>query len=759
MVVAISTPTQIVKRDGRTVAFNTENIKLAIYQCLEYIEAHKVSNFSNAENLTEKVVNLLSVKFANKVPTVEDVQDTVVYMLQSEAMYEEAEHYIIYRHEHAKEREANYIPPEVIKAHEEDEQYFPTPLQRFQFLDKYSRFNYELGRRETWVETVDRTTRFLEELAVKQNSSLDNHDIFYEIRQAILNMRVMPSMRLLAMAGEPARRNNAVLYNCSYLPIDSIESMCEVMDLLMHGCGVGFSVEFENIDKLPKVVGKLPRVSSTIKHVISDSQEGWVGALGLGLSAWFNGDDVEFDFSLIRPQGSVLRTKGGRASGPEPLRQLLSFIHERIRSRAGKKLRSIDVHDIVCSIGNAVVSGGVRRSALISLFDEDDADMITCKTGDNFTNNIHRQNANNSAVWKNMNDITQYEFTRRMMQIFEGGMGEPGIFARDVAMATMPLRRVDENAHYGCNPCGEIVLKPFQFCNLSIAVYRPDDTFETLCEKVRLATIIGTIQSTATYFPSLRSIWKVNCDKERLLGVDITGQYDSPPLSNKQFSRLQQIVIDTNKEFADLLGINPSLSTTCVKPSGNSAVLLNTSSGIHPRWSKYYIRNVRVTANSPMAKVLQEAGMRLYPDVGQDATNPNVWVVGFPVKSPDGAIVREDVGAIDQCVLYLQNKRYWTEHNPSVTIYYKPNEVLTLINWLWENRVYIGGMTFLPHSEGNYILPPYQEITEEEYNEVISQMPESIPFVRLYKYDNNQDNTNVLATPACEGPVCELPVQ
>lgn len=759
MVVAVRVPTQIVKRSGETVPFDKTKIENAIIRCYQSIEPEHKWTDEELENTgtfyADKVINVLSIR--EGIPTVESVQDIVVFILQSHGEYAAAEHYIIYRHEHTKLREAEFIPQDILDTFQEDQSYFPTQLQRLQFYDKYSRFNYELGRRETWIETVDRGWGFLRELAFNQNPALRNNDNFQrimgEVYEGILNMKVMPAMRLMAMAGPAARRNNATIYNCSYLPIDSINAFCELMSNSMDGCGVGFSVEFDYIDKLPKVQKQAGFDSPNF--VVEDSEEGWIAALRFGLNQWISGLDVHFDTSLVRPKGTPLKTKGGRASGPEPLKDLLAFIRERILSRQGKKLTTLDVHDICCAIGNAVVSGGVRRTALISIFDPDDEAMLNCKSGDFATDNKQRWNANNSAVI-DTDTMNQTDFVRFMWTMFESKRGEPGIFARNNAVQMMPERR-NQKYKFGTNPCGEINLRPRQFCNLTDVIARKDDTFEVLAYKVRLATIIGTIQSCATYFPNLPYEWKRNCEEERLLGVGLTGQLECDFLREnpKSLSGLREIAVDTNKQIAEMLGINQSASITCVKPNGNSSVLFDCSSGLHARWAQYYLRNVRITASSPLVKVLQDSGYELKPELGQDAINPYTWVVGFPVKSPEGAVVRDNWDAIDQCEWWLENKLKWTEHNPSVTIYYTENEIIDLLRWLWDHKSKISGMSFLPRDDAKYDLLPYVTITEDEYNDMIARQ-KPIKFERIYLYEK-EDFSTATQEAACTTDICELP--
>lgn len=1014
---SIEPPTTIIKRDGRIVDFDVYRIEHALTKCFASFGRRP---HTHVAELAQRVVNIIAAKSHGKSPTVEEVQDTVEMVLQAAGEFEAAKRYILYRAEHAKEREVRPIPAEIRQAFDESDRYFPTALQKFQFFDKYSRFDYELGRRETWIETVDRSVSFLREIS---QNKLD--DATYDrVRTAILEMRAMPSMRLLAMAGPAARRTNIAIYNCSYMPVDSIDSFVEALIISMSGCGVGFSVENKYVEQFPRI--KRQTGKPAIQYTVEDSAEGWAEALRFGLQTWFDGGDVQFDLSQLRPAGAPLRIKGGRASGPEPFRQMLDFCRSRILSRQGSFLRSLDAHDMMCSVGSAAVSGGVRRTAMISLFDYDDHDMLHSKDGDFDRDNSQRWNANNSAVWP-AGGLTQLEIAQQVLTMVESGRGEPGIFNRQGTIDMRPERR--KAAEFGTNPCvtgdtwvltnrgprqvvdligmqhtsiidgkayqtteqgfwetgfkqvlhlqteegynlrltenhkvlavpymsrkterfewmeagklrpgdqiklhnhrsfvwdgegnedegwllgslvgdgtfdqktarlvfwgehrqkmadyavqtlryigktrsdfqghdqvdhnrtivaaaalrdlaqdygiyhgnkritfqieatssafhqgflrglfdadgsvigtqnkgvsvrlaqsdlellhavqrmllrlgiastiydhrrpaglrllpdghggskeyecradhelvisndnlqlfastvgfkdpdkkqrlddclddykripnrerfvvtvksiqpdgeelvydcsvpninafdanglyvhncGEIILRGMQFCNLTAAVARADDTFETLREKVEVATIIGTIQSMATHFPGLRPQWKENCEEERLLGVDITGQMDSPVAQDPDVQRkLRQIAVDVNKEYAAKLGINQSVSVSCVKPSGNSSQLLDCSSGLHARWAPYYIRNVRVSSHSPIYKVLRDAGVPMDPENGQTRDNATTWVIHFPVKAPEGAITRNSRTAIEQCNYWLQNKLNWTEHNPS----------------------------------------------------------------------------------------------
>jgi ribonucleoside-diphosphate reductase alpha chain len=739
----IQMPATIVKRDGRVVPFDIGRIEGAMARCFASMGREPRTPIGE---LARRTVNIVAAQTNGTPPTVEGVQDIVEMVLQAAGEFDAAKHYILYRAEQARKREQRPVPEEVRQAFAESSAYFPTALQKFQFFDKYSRFNYELGRRETWIETVDRSVDFMYELAGSRLSA----ETYERIRRAILEMRAMPSMRLLAMAGPAARRNNVTIYNCSYQPVESIDSFVEALIISMSGCGVGYSVETKYVENFPRI--KRQTAAAPLLFTVEDSAEGWADALRFGLTTWFEGGDVRFDLSLLRSAGAPLKTKGGRASGPEPLRVMLEFIRSRILARQGGFLRPIDAHDMMCAVGNAAVSGGVRRTAMISLFDYDDTEMRLCKSGDFERENSQRWNANNSAIW-NHDSLTQQEFVHRFMEMIDSGRGEPGIFNRQASVEMRPERR--QEAEFGTNPCGEILLRPWEFCNLTAAVARADDTFDSLRDKVEVATLIGTIQSLATYFPGLRPMWQQNCDAERLLGVDITGQMDSPIAQDAQVKQqLRQIAVETNQQAAQSLGINQSAAVTCVKPSGNSSQFLDCASGLHARWAPYYIRNIRVAATSPLFKVLRDAGAPMDPENGQTPEDANTWVIHFPVKSPESAITRNDRSAVQQCEFWLQNKLHWTEHNPSVTITYRPEEIIDLIKWVWEHRDVIGGMAFLPAFDANYSQMPYVEVSQEEYERLVAVFPE-LDFSKIYRYED-KDLTNAAQEMACVSGRCEV---
>ena len=734
-------PVEVIKRDGHKGPFDPERIANALERCFQ---SAKPADHISIEELTNQVVNVVAAKY--DVPTVEQIQDIVEMVLQAAGEYEAAKAYILYRAEHEKMRQLRPVPEEVKAAFDESDQYFPTQIQKFQFYDKYSRFNYDLGRRETWVETVNRAIEYLREISENRLEDAD----YERLRTGILEMQVMPSMRLLAMAGDPARRSNIAIYNCSYLPVDSIDSFVEALIISMNGCGVGFSVERKYIENMPRIQRQTGEHRGT--YVVPDTSDGWSEALRTALQTWFDGANIDFDYSQVRPAGAPLKIKGGRASGPEPLRQMINFAKQRVLARQGGFMTSLDAHDIMCAVGGAAVSGGVRRTAMISLFDYDDNEMRHCKDGDFWHTNAQRWNANNSAVWPNR-ELSQQEIATFVLDMVRSERGEPGIFNRRAAIENRPERRLA--AEFGTNPCGEIILRPFQFCNLSSAVARADDTFETLKDKVELATILGSIQSMATNFPGLRPQWQQNCEEERLLGVDLNGQMDSPVCQDPDVqSRLRYVAVETNRIYAKKLGINQSVAVTAVKPSGNSSQLMNSASGLHARWAPYYIRNVRVGTHTPIFKVLQDEGVPMDPENGQTVQNATTWVAHFPVKSPASAQTRTSRSALEQCEYWLQNKVHYTEHNPSVTITYQSDEVIDIIKWIWEHQDKIGGMAFLPAIDAQYDQMPYVDISRDEYERLAKHFPH-IDFSKVYRYEE-RDLTTAAQELACMSGQCDL---
>lgn len=630
---------------------------------------------------------------------------------------------------------------------------FSTPIQGLQFYDKYSRWSHKLGRRETWAETAARVIDFFASELQRRQLALPS-TAWIELERGILNLEAMPSMRVIQMAGPALNRCNVGAYNCAYLPIDSWDAFGELLYILMQGTGAGFSVEVDYVDRLPRI--RRQKGNPPSKYTVPDSTEGWCFALTHGLKTWAAGDDIEFDFSRIRPQGTVLKTKGGRASGPDPLRQLLEFTRHKLLAAQGRRLDPIDAHDIACFCGQIVQVGGVRRAALISLSDLDDRDMREAKDGQFWLNNVQRAMANNSVVYDERPKASI--FMEEWLALAKSGTGERGIFNRGGLGKQLPKRR-QRRKDFGVNPCGEIILRPRQFCNLSIAIARPEDTEESMERKVALAAMFGTLQSLLTDFKYISPKWRENCEEERLLGVDITGQLDCPLLSPqnpnrpKLLSRLRDVAIKTNTEMANVLKINPSAAVTCVKPSGNSAQLFNCASGLHPRYAQYYIRRLRIGAYTPIAQLLKDQGVPWHPEVGQVAEQATVLVFEFPVAAPEGALTRHDMSAIDQLENWLDLKRYYTEHNPSVTIYVNDEEWPAVGAWVYEHFDEIGGLSFLPKDGGVYELAPYEEITEEEYRRRAEALP-SVDFSKLPDYETS-DMTEVNREFACTGDRCE----
>lgn len=747
-------PTQIKKRNGDIVAFDVLRIEQAVAKCYDDVYAADSQPKLASADVAESVARTIAAKFKNETPTVEAVQDAVEFALLAAGDFDAAKHYILYRDQHAQNRSKREVPAEVKEAFDADKAIFYEPSQQFNFYDKYSRYNWDLGRRETWIETVDRTVDHLRWEVEQHKPGAIGEETFSRIHRAILNQEVMPSMRLLAMAGPAARRNSMALYNCSYLPVKDIQSFVEAMLISMAGCGVGYSVEREYVEQFPRV--KRQRKNQEVAvHYIEDSTEGWAEALKLGLEAWWDGRDIRFDDMLVRPAGAPLKTKGGRASGPEPLTTMLAFLRQTILSRQGTYLRTIDAHDMMCAVGEAAVQGGVRRTAMICLFDWDDHEVRTCKDGPWGSWPKVRTNANNSAVWPE--DVTDIDIMQQMLDMIKAKSGEPGIFSRANAQKNKPKRR--KKAQFGTNPCGEILLRPYGFCNLTQAVSRPGDTLEDLERKVELSTIVGTIQSLSTRFPGLRDDWKQNCEEERLLGVDLTAQVDCEMLrpgadgGDDVRRQLRQLVQTVNEEFAWKLGINPAAANTCNKPAGNSAELLNSSNGIHRRHAEFYERRMIVGAHTPLFKVLRDAGAPMEPQFGQTAETASKWVVTFPKRSPEGAPVKSDASAVEQCEFWLLNKENWTEHNPSCTITYCEDEVVDLIAWVVKNKDKIGGLSFFPLSDAVYAQAPFQEITEEEYNRQVATFPE-IDYSLVYSYELD-DMTTAAQELACFAGVCE----
>ena len=615
--------------------------------------------------------------------------------------------------------------------------------QQFIHRSRYARYLEDKGRRETWEETVG---RYMENVV----GSKVEQDVADQIRKAILNMEVMPSMRGLMTAGKALERDNVALFNCSYIPCDHPRAFDEAMYILMCGTGVGFTVERQDISKLPVVSDEMHDTDTTI--VVEDSKLGWSKAFKELISMLYAGQVPKWDVDKVRPAGARLKVFGGRASGPEPLISLFKFCVKTFKGAVGRKLTSIECHDIMCKIGETVVVGGVRRSALISLSNLSDDRMRHAKSGAWWENNPQRSLANNSVCYTEKPDMLA--FMKEWQAMYESQSGERGIFNRIAAKKQAGKNgRRDTNHDFGTNPCSEIILRPYQFCNLTEVVCRADDTFESLKRKVELATILGTIQATFTDFRYLRSIWKRNTEEEALLGVSFTGLMDSPLKdmyyeSSDQLEALKQHAVEVNKLWASRLGINQSTAITCVKPSGTVSQLVDSASGLHPRFSDFYIRRVRNSINDPLTQFLASQGVPWE----MDKVSPNTAVFSFPQKSPDGAVCKDGLTAIEQMKYWKHIQDNWCEHKPSITVYYGADEYMELGAWVWEHFDEVSGVAFLPRLEHTYEQAPYEEITKEQYE----QLKETMPSIDWSKFTESEDNTEGSQTLACFGSSCEI---
>lgn len=627
--------------------------------------------------------------------------------------------------------------------------------QNFIALSRYARWRDEDNRRETWAETVE---RYMLNVVVPviyskdRESKVDwsDHDDYKALRESILNIEVMPSMRALMTAGKALDRDHVAGYNCSYLPVDSPRAFDETMYILMCGTGVGFSVERQYVGNLPVVPQNLEAGPMV---VVADSKQGWATALRTLVELLYAGVVPTFDFSRVRPAGERLKTFGGRASGPDPLEALFNFVIETFKGAVGRKLTSIECHDLLCKIGEVVVVGGVRRSALISLSNLSDDRMRGAKNGQWWEDNGQRALANNSACYTERPDL--HVFMSEWQSLYASRSGERGLFNRE-ASRTQAARngRRDCGYDFGTNPCSEIILRPYQFCNLSEVVVRSTDTAETLERKVRLATILGTIQSTFTDFKYLRAIWRKNTEEERLLGVSLTGLLDNVDLVRTPglLSRLRQVAIDVNKEYAEKLGIPQSTAITCVKPSGTVSQLVDSASGIHTRYDHYYIRTVRGDIKDPITQFLIDQGVPNEPDI----TKPKDTVVfSFPQKAPPKAVTRHDLTAIEHLEFWKFVQEEWCEHKPSITINVKEHEWLDVQAWVWKNWDVLSGVSFLPFSDHTYKQAPYQPIDEATYTRLVADMPVVVEWSRLPEYEK-VDTTTGSQELACTGGVCEI---
>jgi ribonucleoside-triphosphate reductase len=632
--------------------------------------------------------------------------------------------------------------------------HLPTPYQEFIHLSRYSRWLEEEGRRESWEETVNRYFNYFDKHLKENTKCKLDKETREELRQAVLNLEVMPSMRSLMTAGEALDRDNTAGYNCSYVAVNRVRAFDEILYILMCGTGVGFSVERQYVDKLPTIAEEFTDSDTTI--VVQDSKAGWAKAYKELVSLLIGGQIPRWDLSKIRPAGARLKTFGGRASGPKPLDDLFRFSVDTFRRAAGRKLTSIECHDIVCKIAEVVVVGGVRRSALISLSNLTDERMRDAKTGAWWEANPQRALANNSVVYKEKPEIGT--FMEEWVSLYKSKSGERGIFNRDACQKTVAKLgdRRDASYEFGTNPCSEIILRDREFCNLTEVIVRPNDTMETLARKVRLASILGTWQASLTNFPYLSSEWKKNCEEEALLGVSLTGILDNTMMRDTHglkanLTNLKEMAVKVNAEWAKKLGINPAAAITCIKPSGTVSQLTDAASGIHARHNEYYIRTVRADRKDPLCQMMIEKGFTHEPCVMKP---DSVMVFSFPMKA-QGSITRNDMTAIEHLELWLAYQRYWCEHKPSITVTVREHEWMEVGAWVYKHFDEISGISFLPHSDHSYRQAPYQDCTKEQYEELLAATPKGVDWSELKKWEKT-DTTVGTQTFACSGDKCEL---
>lgn len=774
---------KVMKRHGSLEDFNANKIRTAVFECFSDLkrktqtEQFKSISREEVDNLAwevtydviNEICNNIEKEPSSKKPVlkIEEIQSYVYYSMKKIAekfendsekkifLSKAMESYVNYRLTKHLLRKSSISKVsgkneyyEYCKVIEQDRKYFKQDYQYFQFISKFARWNAEKNRRETWTETCERVINFFKK-HIGKNTLKEN--VWNQLHEYLITMKATPALRVIQMAGPALERCNIGVYNCSYLPISDLKSFSEILYILMQGTGVGFSVENKYIQNLPTI--KSQTGNKPLHFVVPDTTEGWCDALYLGLNSWFNGEDVIFDYSQIRPAGARLFTKGGRASGPEPLKQLLLFTRKLILSKQGKKLSSLDCHDIACMIGRIVQVGGVRRASEISLSDLSDEQMRYAKFGDWYINNSQRAMANNSAVYEcKPNSI---DFMNEWLALAKSQSGERGIFNRQAAKLSCSRR--NNSYDFGTNPCAEIILRPYGLCNLSIAIARPDDDIDSLAEKVKVATIFGIIQACFTKFSYVREDWKKNAEEERLLGVDITGQMDCPLLQPQNPNRenllkyLKSVVEITAKEYSQILGINMPAALTCVKPSGDSSQLFDCSAGVHPRYANFYIRRFRCSVNDPVARLLISEGVPYHYESYDDS----IVVFDFYVKTENNkSIIRNQLSAIEQLENWLVWKTNWAEHSVSCTIYVKENEWLEVGNWVYNHFDKITGLSFLPYDSGIYSLTPYEEITEKEYYQGIEKFP-TINWAKLMRFEQD-DHTTTAREYACTSDACSF---
>lgn len=625
--------------------------------------------------------------------------------------------------------------------------------QQYIAKSRYSRFLDSQQRREDWYETVDRYMDFMKDHLYGSHKYKVPMEVDSELREAIKNLEVVPSMRSIMTAGKALERDNTAGYNCSYLPVDDPKAFDEAMYILLCGTGVGFSVEQKYVNKLPEIPEKLFKSDTTV--VVADSKEGWAKSLRQVIALLYSGEIPKWDLRKIRPAGTRLKTFGGRASGPAPLNELFEFVIRKFQGAEGRKLNTLECHDIMCKVAEVVVVGGVRRSAMISLSDLEDDKMRHAKTGQWWTDNPQRALANNSAVYTEKPDVGQ--FMNEWSSLYHSHSGERGIFNREAAIKQAARNgRRDAEQDFGTNPCSEIILRPYQFCNLSEVVVREGDSIYDLERKVRLASILGVYQSTMTHFPYLRKIWQRNTEEERLLGVSLTGILDNKMLgdNNEQLKtlleRLKMVSVDECIQLSSDLNIPCPTAVTCVKPSGTVSQLVDSASGIHPRHSKYYIRRIRGDKKDPLTTFMVQQGIPAEDCVMRPESTT---VFSFPKRSPEAATLREDLTAIEHLDLWMTYQKHWCEHKPSVTISVKEDEWVEVGAWCWKNFDDISGVSFLPYDGGTYKQAPYEECTQEEFFFLQQKMPSEIFWDELIEEDDNVEGVQTLA---CTAGVCEI---
>jgi ribonucleoside-diphosphate reductase alpha chain len=746
-------PESVIKRDGSVVPYDRERIARAVTRCLvndcgeTQTEAEQFANHL-AEIVESNLFGIVSL-------SVEKVQDLVEKQLMDQGRHDAAKAYILYREERRKEREARRaVDPATVELFRGVDKMFPGVnghLQTAQAFDKFCRFDWSKGRREVWPEPVDRVMAYTRKHMDEKHPGVVDEATWAELRDGLVKLEAAPSMRLIQMAGPALERCQVGVYNCAFLFPDSPKSLSEDLYCLMQGTGVGFSVEYRHaVDKWPRV--KKQKGHKPDKYVIPDHTEGWCETVDAGVTRWLDGGDYDFDDSNVRRAGSILRTKGGRSSGPQPLRDLLGLMRARIMSRAGDRLTSLDLHDMLCMQHRIVQMGGVRRASGISYSDRDDTLMRDAKNGPFWNAHPYRNQANDSAVYDEKPSAV--EFMEEWLSLAKSGSGERGIFNYGSLRKQMPKRR--KRVLMRGNPCGEINLRHKQLCNLSIAILRLGLSLQEVRRRVRLAAIWGTILSTMTRFKYIDDLWRQNCEEERLLGVDLLGHLDceltrpGAPGLEAFLQQLRQDAVDVNLEWSQKLGINQSAAVTCGKPAGDSSCFFDTAAGFKAHHGRFYIRRLRFTQDNPVSRVLVDSGVPYAPDYDKSG----LLVFDFPCRAPENAIVLGDQDAVAQLEHWKTFKVHFTEHNPSVTIYVKPDEWLRVGHWVYENWDYVGGLSFLPFDGGVYPLAPYEAISEEEYNQRRGAFPD-VDWSLLPAYES-EDMTELAQQFACTGGSCAL---